>query len=648
MHCKHEQTEENVEQALPVHAHRDEIVRLAKEHQVIVVVGETGSGKTTVVPRFLLDAGFCTYGSIAVTEPRRIAAVSVAAYVAGLLGCELGSTVGYRIRHENRTDPELTKIAYMTEGVVLRELLTDPLLRRYDVLILDEVHERNLFQDLLMGLVKRLLPRRPDLKVVVMSATINERKFADYFAAPVVHVEGRTYPVAVEYLPGGEDDHVSAAVDAVKSALPRTPGDLLVFMPDYASIRDTMSRLQEETDGVDILPLYGNQSPEEQMAVFARKNRSVIVSTNVAETSVTLDGVTCVIDTGLIKEMRFFPRTTTSALKVVDHSKAGCDQRAGRAGRTAPGLCIRLYSERGFERRRAFTQPEILRSNLDNAFLQLRAMGFSEAQIRGIEFMDMPQGAFWANARETLTALGALDAEGEVTAEGRAMAAIPLPPVVSKMVLSAQRYDCVKPVITIAASFSTRPIFLRPLGKEEAADSAHRQFRNNDSDFLTLRNAVERWRASADRPAFAERNYLHQVALEEIEKTEAQLRAILEDCGIRCDSTGYSERVKMAVTCGLIANLLTNAGKEGNGRAYRKHRCEGVFIFPGSVVYEKRPPPKYIVAADIVETTRTYARQVQVVPARWLEEIFGIDTHRHRTPTRERHRSARRHRGRHG
>ncbi len=629
-----------MEQTLPIHAHRDEIVQLAKEHQVIVVVGETGSGKTTVVPRFLLEGGFCGRGSIAVTEPRRIATVSVATYVARQLGCGLGTTVGYRIRHENRTDPDLTKIAYMTEGVILRELLADPLLSRYDALILDEVHERNLFQDLLMGLVKRLLPKRPDLTVVVMSATINEEKFAKYFDAPVVHVEGRTYPVTVEHLPGGEDDHVSAAVDAVKSALPRTPGDLLVFMPDYASIRDTMARLQDEVDHVDVLPLYGNQSPEEQMSVFSRTKRSVIVSTNVAETSVTLDGVTCVIDTGLIKEMRYFPRTSTSALKVVDHSKAGCNQRAGRAGRTAPGLCIRLYSERSFERRRDFTQPELLRSNLDNAFLQLRAMGFSERQVREIDFMDSPAGAFWANAKETLTALGALDADGDVTEEGLTMAAIPLPPVVSKMVLSARRYRCVKPVLTIAASFSTRPIFLRPMGQEEASDIAHRSFRNSDSDFLTLRNAVERWRIAPDRAAFAERHFLHQVALEEIEKTEAQLAAILEDCCIASDSTdaGNNENVKMAVTCGLIANLLANSGEHGDGRAYRKPRCEGVFIFPGSVVYDKKPPPKFIVAAEIVETTRTYARQVQAVPARWLDEIFGIETHKHRKPRKDRFR----------
>ncbi len=632
--------EDDVEKTLPIYAHRDEIVRLTKEHQVVVVVGETGSGKTTVVPRFLLEEYFFSRrGSIVVTEPRRIAAVSVATYVAEQLGCELGGLVGYRIRHENRTDVDATKIAYMTEGVILRELLKDPLLRRYDVLILDEVHERNLFQDLLMALVKKLLPKRPDLTVVIMSATINEEKFAKYFDAPVVHVKGRTFPVEIEYVPGGEDDHVAAAVDAVKSALPRTPGDVLVFMPDYASIRDAMERLQNETCGVDILPLYGNQSPEEQMAVFARTNRSVILSTNVAETSVTLDGVTCVIDTGLIKEMRFFPKTSTSSLKVVDHSKAGCNQRAGRAGRTAPGLCIRLYSERGFERRRDFTQPEILRSNLDSAFLQLRAMGFTERQIRELDFMDCPNGALWANAKETLTLLGALDSNGDITEEGTTMAEIPLPPVVSKMVLSAQRYKCVKPVVTVAASFSTRPIFLRPMGQEEEADTAHGVFRNSDSDFLTLRNAVERWRAAADRKNFAERHFLHQVALEEIEKAEQQIMAILKDCGIECASyDGDSESIKKAVTCGLIANLLTNAGEHGDGRTYKKQRCDGIFIFPGSVVFEKNPPPKFIVASEIVETNRTYARQVQIVPARWLEEIFGLETHKHRKPTKKRFR----------
>jgi HrpA-like RNA helicase len=407
-----------VNENLPIHRYRDEIVRMARKHSIIVVVGETGSGKTTCVPRFLYEAEFCNLGRIAVTEPRRIAATSVSAFVAEQMSVPLGGLVGYRIRHEKRMSED-TRLAYMTEGVLLRELLGDRLLSKYDVLVLDEVHERGLYQDLLMSQVKLLTKLRPELTVVIMSATINEKKFSEYFDnAPVVHVEGRMFPVDIEYRPDFGDDNVPAAVRATEEMLRRTTGDILVFQPDYASIGDTVDALRNLTHDVDILPLYGNQAPEEQLAVFNRKRRSVIVATNIAETSVTLDGVTVVIDTGLIKEMRYFPKTSTSSLQVTEHSKAGCNQRAGRAGRTAPGICVRLYSEKDFESRRMFTQPEILRMNLDGAYLQLRAMGFGDREVRDIDYMDSPSGALWANARETLTAIGAFDDSGDLTETG--------------------------------------------------------------------------------------------------------------------------------------------------------------------------------------------------------------------------------------
>lgn len=623
--------------SLPIMAHRDEILDAVRRHRVVIIAGETGSGKTTVVPRFLLEDGLCDAGMIGVTEPRRIAAVSVATYVASGMGVALGELVGYQIRHENKSDPLVTKIKYMTEGVLLREMLADPLLRKYDVVILDEVHERNINQDLLMALMKDLLPRRSELRLVVMSATIDEGRFAEYFDAPIVRIKGRTFPVTIEHAAENSDDHVVAAVEKAVELLGRTEGDILVFMPDYESIRQTMELLRETpamiAGGTDVLPLYGNQSPDEQLAVFTRSRRSVIVATNVAETSVTLDGVTAVVDTGLIKEMRYFPSTSMSALKVVRHSQAGCAQRAGRAGRTAPGICARLYTEDDHADRRPFTVPEINRTSLDQVFLQMRAMGIEERAITSFDFLDPPSRSLWADARETLRLLGAIDDGGELTDDGELMAEIPLPPTVTRMIFSARRHGCVGAVTTVAASFSTRPVFVRPPGQEEDADALHRHFRDPRSDFLTLLNVVRRWKRETDRKAFAERFFLHQRALEEIEAVEKQIADILKEHGIETSTGTSPEDIGRAIAAGLVANLLESDG----GRTYKGRKHGGIFIFPGSSVYS-RQTPKHVVAAEIVETTRKYARGVQEVPSRWLEELLGKPTHRHRQRKRERFR----------
>ncbi len=604
---------------LPVHAKREDVLGVLRHHQSVVIVGETGSGKTTLVPRFLLEAGYGELGMIGITEPRRIAAVSVADYVSRELASDLGGLVGYQIRHENRTGPE-TRLKYMTEGILLRELLADPLLRRYSAVILDEIHERNVNQDLLLALVRELMPRRPDLKVVVMSATMDDGRVAAYFDAPIVRAEGRVHPVTIEYLDREPDDFVMAAVDASRDLLGRTDGDVLVFVPDYASIRDMIELFgRKETDAA-ILPLYGNQSPEEQMAVFTRTGRSVIVATNVAETSITLDGVTGVVDTGKIKEMRFRPGTSVSALKVVDHSRAGCDQRAGRAGRTAPGICVRLYRERDYRRRRAFTEPEIRRSNLDQSYLQMRAMGFDEDRILGFGFLDPPEPAFWENAKDTLEVLGALDDKGELTELGRLMSDIPLPPTVTKMVVEAKRYGCIAPVITVAASFSTRPVFIRPPGEEEKADDRHRRFRDRRSDFLTLLNVVRAWRKQGENgAAFAAENFLHLRALEEIEAVSAQIAAILKERGFVISTGSHPEEVGRSIAAGLAANLLTNV----DGKSYRSRKRDGIAIHPGSSVYVE--PPRHAVAAELVETTRLYARNLHAVPSRWMQELFPQD-----------------------
>lgn len=604
-------------QELPIERSRTAIIDAVRGHQVVIVAGETGSGKTTKVPQYLLEEGFAEHGLIGITEPRRIAAVSVATYVSSCFGLEVGELVGYQIRHENRTG-EATLIKYMTDGILLRELLGDPDLARYAAIVIDEVHERNVNQDLVMALIKDLLPRRPDLKVVIMSATIEEARFARYFSAPVVHIEGRTFPVDVIYR-GGEGS-VDEAVSETVSLLARTDGDILVFVPDYDSIRVAMQELPRRKIAASVLPLYGNQSPEEQMRVFDRKGRTVIVATNIAETSVTLDGVTAVVDTGQIKEMRYFPSSSISALRVVRHSRAGCDQRAGRAGRTAPGVCVRLYDRADYHRRLRYTEPEIRRVSLDQVLLQMKAMGLTDARIRTFDFLDAPTEAAWDDAAECLWYLGAIDDEGDLTDDGTFMSQMPLPPIVSRMVLSAERYGCIEPVTTIAASFSTRPVFTRPPGKEVEADEAHRRFRDSRSDFLTLLNVVRAWRnvAEAGRPSFLERYYLHGKALEEIEDVSTQIRAILEERGITISNGASPEDIGRAVTSGLIANLLVTV----NGKAYSHRKHEGIFIHPGSSV-NGHAGPTYAVAAEIVETTRKFARGVQSVKRQWLEDIVG-------------------------
>jgi ATP-dependent helicase HrpA len=623
---------------LPIEASRDAIVAALRTSQVVVVAGETGSGKTTLVPRFLLEEGYCERGVIGVTEPRRVAAVSVASYVAGQFGEEAGGLVGYRIRHEDRTS-DATLITYMTDGVLLRELLYSARLPRYSAVVLDEVHERNVNQDLTMALIKDLLPRRPDLKVVVMSATMEEDRFARYFGAEVVRIEGRTFPVSIEHEAEEPNDPVDAAAAKTVEMLDRTGGDALVFVPDHDSIRRVMEGLAALKVGAEVYPLYGNQSPEEQMRVFSRRGRSVIVATNVAETSVTLDGVTAVVDTGLVKEMRYFPRTGMSALKVVPHSRAGCEQRAGRAGRTAPGVCARLYTREDHDGRPRYTEPEIRRVSLDQVLLQMKAMGIGDARIRAFDFLDKPSAAAWDDAEASLRTLGAVDDDGALTDDGTLMSEIPLPPIVTRMIISADGHGCVRPVVEVAASFSTRPAFTRPPGREDEADAAHRKFRDPRSDHLTLLQALRAWRNAGRTQEFAERHFLHHRALEEIEATAAQIEGLLAERGIEASTGASPDDIGRAIASGLIGNLLTKA----EGRSYAHRKRGGIFIHPGSSV-DARNGPSYAVCAEVVETTRPYARGVQAVPRRWLEELLGKKGRKKRGKRREKRRERRRER----
>lgn len=604
---------------LPIDAHRREIIEAVRSHQVVVVAGETGSGKTTQVPRFLLEAG---YTKIGVTQPRRVAAMGVADFVAKLEGCKLGTKVGYQIRHDKVVDED-TGIKFMTEGILLREMLKDPHLKRYDALVLDEVHERGVNQDFILALVKKALAKRPDLKVIVMSATIDEQKFADYFRAPVYRIKGRTYPVDIVYADRDSWDAEDAAEACARKAISIAPdlkGDILIFMPDFASIKRTVNLLERHRVRAEVLPLYGSQSSDEQRKVFRRtRHQRIIVSTNIAETSVTLDGVVAVIDSGFVKQMSYLHGASMSSLRVIEHSRAGCEQRAGRAGRTRPGTCYRMYTERSFEERPAFTTPEIKRTSLESVLLQMKVMGMSDAQIDSFDFMDPPSQEALADARQLLRFLGATDEQGNLLKDGRFMAQTPLHPMLTRMLLTAAKYGCVKPVVSIVASFSTRSIFVRPKDKANQADRAHMAFRNESdesSDFLSILKAYEAWRDAKDRKAFAKRNFLHGRALEEIHAVSRQLLDDLKERRIKLSDGRSHDAIGKSITSGLLMNLLRAQGLHDYANARRK----GVYIHPSSNAFGVGP--QLMVALDIVATSKVYARTIQSVKPAWVDELI--------------------------
>jgi ATP-dependent helicase HrpA len=607
---------------LPIDAHRDEILETVSRSRVTVIAGATGCGKTSRVPLMLLEAGLADERGILVTQPRRIAAMGVAAYAAHLTGTELGTTVGYRIRHENVTDGARTRVTYATEGILLRELRADPSLRKYRVLVIDEIHERGINQDAILALLPDLLRRRDDLKVVLMSATMDEQRFGDAFSAPVIRVAGRAFPIRIEHL-DAEPDVVAHAADVVQRALRETDGDVLVFMPDERHIRRTTEMLLDRLPGIGIHALYGNQSPAEQRAVLEREGRSVIVATNIAETSITLEGLTAVVDSGLIKEMTYRPEWAMSTFYVVPHARAGCEQRTGRCGRTAPGVCYRLYPETDHAARPAFAVPEILRSSLEQTYLQLTGTGIPGDRLHALPFLDAPKPELWDDARERLVLLGGLTPDGRLTKDGERMCDLPLPPAVTRMLLAAADLGCVGPVATIAATFATRPIFTRPQFMEEEADAAHEKFRVEYSDFMTSLKAIRAWRASDDRAAFAQEQFLHLRALEEIDAAEAQILAILAEDGIPTADRRGLEAAGKAVARGLIANLLV---RREDGRGFRGRNLDRIGIFRGSALYGSAKKPDHVVATAVIETAQgTYARGLHAIPTPWLAEILPSD-----------------------
>jgi ATP-dependent helicase HrpA len=619
--------------ALPISGKREEIARAVAAHPVVIVCGETGSGKTTQIPKILLEMGRGRAGRIGHTQPRRIAARSVAARIAEELGTQLGDVVGYKVRFHD-TLGKRTVIKLMTDGILLAETQGDPQLRAYDTLVIDEAHERSLNIDFLLGYLKQLVSKRKDLKVVITSATIDADKFSRHFdGAPVLEVSGRLYPVEMRYRPvGGDeedttrDEEEAALAGAVQEAIKAGPGDVLVFLPGEREIRETMDVLRKHRVTAELLPLFSRLSNAEQDRVFRPGGeRRVVLATNVAETSLTVPRIRYVVDTGLARVKRYSYRNKVEMLQVEKVSRAAAQQRAGRCGRVADGICFRLYSEEEFAARPPFTDPELLRSSL--ASVILRALSLDLGKVEEFPFLDPPAPKAIADGYALLAELGAVDEANALTDIGRELARLPLDPRVGRMLVGARDEGCLEQVLVVAAALSVRDPRERPLDKAGAADEKHKRFADERSDFLSF---LKLWKFFADGASRKEcrEHFLSYARMREWRDIHAQLRQSVEELDWKMSSAnpekpdGYR-----ALHRALLTGLLGNVGlKDETNNNYTGARGIKFWVHPGSGT---KKPGKWIVAAELVETTRLFARTVATIDPKWLEELGGHLLKRH-------------------
>lgn len=641
---------------LPVSERRGEIAKAITDHQVVIVAGETGSGKTTQLPKICLELGRGIRGTIGHTQPRRLAARTVGQRIADELGTPLGDTVGYTVRFTDQAS-ERTLVKLMTDGILLAEIQRDRRLLRYDTLILDEAHERSLNIDFLLGYLRELLPRRPDLKVIVTSATIEPARFAAHFGgaehglsngAPIVEVSGRTYPVEIRYRPlevavavdesddPDDPDHevvrtelrdqTEAIVDAVDELSAEPPGDVLVFLSGEREIRDTAEALRP-LKNTEVLPLYARLPTAEQQRIFqpSQSTRRIVLATNVAETSLTVPGIRYVVDPGTARISRYSRRTKVQRLPIEPISQASAAQRAGRSGRTAPGVCIRLYSEEDFESRPRYTDPEILRTNLAAVILQMAALNLGD--IETFPFLDPPDRRSIRDGVVLLQELGAFDANGAITDIGRRLAQLPVDPRLGRMILQADEEGCVREILVLAAALSIPDPRERPADREEAARQKHARFADENSDFISYLNL---WRYLGEQRKELSGNafrrmcreeFLHYLRIREWQDLRGQLRSIARDLGIR--ESDDPERADPArVHAALLAGLLSHIGlREGESRDFQGARNVKFVLAPGSVLTKR--PPRWIVVADLVETSRLYGRIAARIQPETVERIAG-------------------------
>jgi ATP-dependent helicase HrpA len=620
--------------ALPVNQRREEIARAIAAHPVVIVCGETGSGKTTQIPKILLAMGRGAAGRIGHTQPRRIAARSVAARIAEELKVELGSLVGYKVRFNDRVRAD-TVIKLMTDGILLAETQGDPQLRAYDTIILDEAHERSLNIDFLLGYLKKLLDKRQDIKLVITSATIDAEKFSKHFdGAPVIEVSGRLYPVEVRYRPveGDKEDTTrqeeeQALAAAVGELCRAGQGDVLVFLPGEREIRKAAEVLGKAISNVEILPLYSRLSVAEQDRVFRPGGaQRVVLATNVAETSLTVPRIRYVVDTGLARVKRYSYRNKVEMLGVENISQAAANQRSGRCGRVADGVSVRLYSEEDFNARPPFTDPEVLRSSL--AAVILRALSLNLGKVEDFPFLDPPSPRAIADGYALLNELGAVDYENALTDTGRELARLPLDPRVGRMLVAARAEGCLEQMLVIAAALSVQDPRDRPLEKAAAADERHVKFADERSDFLAFLKLWQTFGRGASRKQCRE-NFLSYARLREWRDIHAQLRQSVEELEWRMSSANLEKAegvraIHRALLCGLLGNIGMKDEQDNN---YTGARGIKFWVHPGSGA---RKPGKWIVAAELVETTRLFARNVASVDPRWIEELGAHLLKRHR------------------
>ncbi len=628
-------------EGLPVTERRDEIARAIRDHQVVIVAGETGSGKTTQLPKVCLELGRGVAGTIGHTQPRRIAARNVAERIAEELDTPLGQAVGYTVRFTDRVS-ESTLVRVMTDGILLAEVQRDRRLRRYDTLIIDEAHERSLNIDFLLGYLKALLPERPDLKVIITSATIDTARFSAHFDdAPIVEVSGRSYPVDIRYRPLGAEstddrDQTQGILDAVDELSEEGPGDILVFLSGEREIRDVADALEkaqpdDRRSQVEVLPLYARLSAAEQQRVFQpHPGRRVVLATNVAETSLTVPGIRYVIDPGTARISRYNRRTKVQRLPIEAISQASANQRAGRCGRVAPGICIRLYDEDDFASRPEFTDPEILRTNLASVILQMAAIGLGD--VAGFPFVDPPDHRAIADGLALLHELGALrqdptgrgaqaDGRAQLTPVGRQLAQLPVDPRLGRMVLEAETQGALREVTIIAAALSIQDPRERPTDKARAAAESHARFADRHSDFVSYLNLwayLAGLQKELSGNQFRKRcraEFLNYLRVREWQDIAAQIRHVLRAQGVRASRRAATPD---AVHRSLLAGLLSQIGvREGDSRDYLGARNARFAIAPGSNL--SRAQPRWVMAGALVETNRLWARTVARIAPEWVE-----------------------------
>ncbi|MFJ9849504.1 ATP-dependent RNA helicase HrpA [Streptomyces sp. NPDC101150] len=621
---------------LPVSQKKDDILAAIRDHQVVIVAGETGSGKTTQIPKICMELGRGVRGLIGHTQPRRIAARTVAERVAEELRTPLGEAVGWKVRFTDQVGGD-TLVKLMTDGILLAEIQTDRELRQYDTIIIDEAHERSLNIDFILGYLAQLLPKRPDLKVVITSATIDPERFSRHFGeAPIVEVSGRTYPVEVRYRPlleeGGQDsdrDQITAICDAVDELQAEGPGDILVFLSGEREIRDTADALiKKNLRSTEVLPLYARLSHAEQHRVFQRHTgRRIVLATNVAETSLTVPGIRYVIDPGMARISRYSFRTKVQRLPIEPVSQASANQRKGRCGRTSDGICIRLYSEDDFLARPEFTDAEILRTNLASVILQMTAAGLGD--IEKFPFIDPPDRRNIKDGVDLLSELGALDTKQKdpkkrLTQVGRKLSQLPVDPRLARMVLEADRNGCVREVMVIAAALSIQDPRERPSDKQQQADQQHARFKDETSDFLAFLNLwryVREQQKTLSSSAFrrmCRSEFLNYLRIREWQDIYSQLRTVAKSMGIHLsEEDAAPDHIHTALLSGLLSHIGlkdTDAKNE-----YLGARSAKFAVFPGSALFKK--PPRWVMSAELVETSRLWARVNAKIEPEWVEPL---------------------------